>query len=328
MASVALDRAAMLLDTYIRADVPVHLWGAPGIGKSDVVKQVANDHGAELVDIRLSMFDPVDLRGLPTTAGGETKWLRPAIWPTQQDRPVFLFFDELDRAAPAVQNAALQIILDRKIGEHVLPDTVRIVAAGNGATDRVGTNRTSSAGNNRFAHIDVEHDLDAWKAWALKTGLHPMIIAFLSFRPALLHDMSDRSAKSFPTPRAWAQVANFADSPDQIRLDLVTGLVGEGPAAEFEGFVKTFKSLPSLDGVIADPQGAPVPSDPGALFALAVGLSIKADHQTYGNVLTYARRMPNDFAALIAIDATRRDNGLYHTQAHTDFVRDNREVFQ
>lgn len=333
MSTVTLDRATTLLGHYLDANIPAHLWGHPGVGKSETIQQVARDRGAELVDIRLSMFDPVDLRGLPTTANGETRWLRPAIWPTDTN-PVILFFDEMDRAAPAVQNAALQIVLDRKIGEHALPDTVRIVAAGNGSTDRVGTNRTSNAGNNRFAHIFVEPELDAWKAWAFSVDLHPMVIAFVSFRPNLLHYSldkklaKDRSAKAFPTPRSWAEVAKFADLPVEIMRDLVIGLIGEGPATEFDGFARTFQNLPSLDGVINDPTGAPVPADAGARFAISVGLAGKADPSTFDNIVTYARRLPDDFAAMLVIDATRKDNRLYHTKAYTTFQQDYREVFQ
>ena len=333
MSTVTLDRATTLLGHLLDANIPAHLWGHPGVGKSETVQQLARARGADLVDIRLSMFDPVDLRGLPTAAAGTTEWLRPAIWPTV-DTPTILFFDEMDRAAPAVQNAALQIVLDRKIGEHTLPDQVRIVAAGNGATDRVGTNRTSNAANNRFAHISVEPDLNAWKAWAYRVNLHPMVIAFVCFRPNLLHYSldenlaKDRSAKAFPTPRSWAEVSKFADMPADIQRDLVIGLIGEGPATEFDGFARTFQNLPSLDGVINDPSGAPVPTDPGARFAISVGLAGMADPANFDNITTYARRLPDDFAAMLVIDATRKDNRLYHTKTYTGFQQDYREVFQ
>lgn len=329
MTAVTLDAAAQLLHAYIDADIPAFMWGDVGIGKSEVVTQIAQDMGADLVDIRLSMFDPVDLRGLPTTSNGETHWARPAIWPTREDKPVFLFFDEMDRASASVQSAALQIVLDRKIGEHTLPANVRIVAAGNGKTDRVGTNRTSAAGNNRFAHIEVEPEVDAWKSWAYKVNLHPMVIAFIAFRPHLLHrclntqGQQDRDAKAFPTPRAWQKVAEFADMPDNIRPALVEGLIGEGAAAEFNGFVKTFRQLPSLDGVIADPTGAPVPSDPGAKFAIAVGLATRADPSTFKNICTYAKRLGDDVAVMLAAEATRKDPGLYHTEAYTTHFREN-----
>ncbi|EFO30113.1 ATPase associated with various cellular activities AAA_5 [Roseibium sp. TrichSKD4] len=333
MATVTVDRASTLLGHLVDANIPAHLWGAPGIGKSDTVKALAKGRGADLVDIRLSMFDPVDLRGLPTITDGSTSWLRPAIWP-KEDKPTILFFDEMDRAAPAVQNAALQIVLDRKIGEHKLPDQVRIIAAGNGETDRVGTNRTSTAANDRFAHIQIEPDVDAWKDWAYRANLHPLVVAFVSFRPDLLHYTlneqlkSDRSSKTRPTPRGWQDVASFADHPVDIQADLVASRIGDGPAAEFNGFAQIFRELPSLDGVISDPTGSAIPSSPGGRFAIAIGLAMKADPSNYANILTYADRLPGDVAAMLAIDATRRDPGLSHTKAHIDFLARNKELFQ
>ncbi len=326
MTAVTISRAATLLEHYIDKDMPAFLWGDVGIGKSESVEAIAQKHCADLLDIRLSMFDPVDLRGLPTIQNGETVWLKPAIWPKDDSRPTFLFFDEFDRASPAVQSAALQIVLNRRIGEHKLPGNVRIIAAGNGNTDRVGTQRTSAAGNNRFAHIQAEADLDSWRKWAATSGLHPMVIAFISFRPELLHKRGDKNAKSFPTPRAWSSVAEFADAADDIRMDLVTGLIGEGPAAEFEGFVRVFKNLPSLDAVTADPTGVKVPSDPAARYAITAGLAVKATMQNFQNIITYLDRLPQEFSVLGVTDACRRDPSLSHTPAFTQWAVDHQDV--
>ncbi len=326
MTSVTLDRAAELLTLFIDADIPAFLWGAPGIGKSDVVKQIADTRGAHIVDIRLSMFDPVDLRGLPTIKGDETIWLRPAIWPKDDTKETILFFDEMDRAAPSVQSAALQIVLNRRIGEHVLPPSTRIVAAGNGTTDRVGTNRTSAAGDNRFAHIYVEPDAEAWRAWAVGAGVHPLVVAFVAFRPNLLHDMTARDARSFPTPRTWETVAKFVDAPDGIRFNATTSIIGEAAASEFEGFVRIFRSLPSLDSIIADPTGSMVPTDHGALYAVACGLSSRATQDNLANILTYVGRLPREFSVLTMVDAHRRDPGLSHTTAFGDWCRANQDI--
>ncbi|MGH0003165.1 AAA family ATPase [Pseudovibrio ascidiaceicola] len=326
MTAVTIARASTLLEHYINKDMPVFLWGDVGIGKSDSVAAVASKHDADLLDIRLSMFDPVDLRGLPTIQNGETIWLKPAIWPKDECKPTFLFFDEFDRASPAVQSAALQIVLNRRIGEHKLPDNVRIIAAGNGSTDRVGTQRTSAAGNNRFAHVQAEPDLDSWRRWAATSGLHPMVIAFVSFRPELLHKRSDKHDKSFPTPRSWASVAEFADAPETIRMDLVTGLIGQGAAAEFEGFVRVFKNLPSLDAVIADPTGSRVPKDPAARYAITAGLAVKATMQNFQNIITYLERLPQEFSVLGVVDACRRDESLTHTSTYTQWAVDHQDV--
>ncbi|KZL17667.1 hypothetical protein PsAD2_03003 [Pseudovibrio axinellae] len=326
MTAVTISRASTLLEHYIAKDIPAFLWGDVGIGKSDSVAAVAKKQGAELLDIRLSMFDPVDLRGLPTIQNGETVWLKPAIWPKDDNTPKFLFFDEFDRALPSVQNAALQIVLNRRIGEHKLPDNVRIIAAGNGNTDRVGTQRTSAAGDNRFAHIYAEADLPSWQRWAASAGVHPLIIAFVSFRPELLHKRGGKNEKTFPTPRTWEAVNDFADAPDDIRMDLVTGLIGEGAAAEFEGFVGVFKNLPSLDAVITDPTGSPVPSKPNTRYAISAGLAVKADMNNIQNIITYLARLPQEFSVLGVMNASRRDPSITHTPAFIQWSCENQDV--
>ena len=115
-----------LLPTYHRAQIPLCLWGSPGIGKSSIVHQYAKNTNAVMVDVRLSQFDPVDLRGLPSPSGDTTRWLAPAVFPFvgnpnfPTDRPIILFLDELAQASPAVQAAAFQLVLDRRVGEHTL----------------------------------------------------------------------------------------------------------------------------------------------------------------------------------------------------------------
>lgn len=318
-----LSEAVPVINAAIDADIPLHLWSAPGVGKSDAVKAVAAARGADLCDIRLNLFDPVDLRGLPAIVDGLTVWLKPQIWAAlETGRDAVLFFDEMDRATPAVMSAAMQIVLDRRIGEHVLPERVRILAAGNGKTDRSGTNRMPEALANRFCHLDIEPDVDAWAAWAAGADIAPELIGFMRFRPALLHKctMTENDARglgdrAFPSPRAWARIDKVMGRPDAVRHAIAAGLVGTGPAAEFEGFVRTVRDLPSLAAVLADPHGAPVPGvgNPAALYAMASALARKADPSNFGNVLAYVRRMPKEFEILTMVDAVRRAPELAST---------------
>lgn len=315
------------INALLEADIPGLLTGAPGIGKSEIVAAVAKARGADFVDIRLSLFDPVDLRGLPMLINGETVWQRPAIWPRETGRETVLFLDEIDRASPAVMSAAMQLVLDRKIGEHVLPAGVRILAANNGRTDKVGTNRMPSALANRFCHLDIDADAQAWAEWALAAGVAPELVGFINFRPALLHvatmDEADRKAledRAFPSPRAWVRVAKLIGQPDALRHTLAAGLVGKGPAAEFEGFVRTMRGLPSLAAVLADPMGAPLVTDPGAQYAMSAALARRAAPDNFAAVLAYAARMPREFEILTAIDSTKRNPALLETRAYTDFA--------
>lgn len=336
-----LETAINALGAYLDADIPAFLWGAPGVGKSDAVRDVAAKRELPLIDVRAVLLDPVDLRGLPHVADGKAAWAAPAFLPyaDRDGASGILFMDELNAAPASVQAACFQLVLDRKLGEYRLPEGWRIVAAGNRQSDRAAAQRMPSALANRFAHIDVEPDVESWGAWAAATGLHPAVVAFIRFRKALLHVMPGASigtdtpeipadARAFPTPRAWAQVAKVADAPDAIRHGLVAGLVGEGPAAEFDGFLRTWQSLPPLSMILSDPHTAPVPpmSEPATLYAVTTAIARKADRSNFANVLAYAARLPREFGIVAAVDAVKRDPSLCETAAFVDWANRNQDI--
>jgi len=239
-----------------------------------------------------------------------------------------LFLDEINAAAPSVQAAAFQLVLNRRVGEHALPDDCVVVAAGNRQSDKAAAQRMPSALANRFAHVDIEPDADAWRAWAAGAGLSPLVIAFLAFRPALIHAMEGADLRAFPSPRAWASVARIADAPADLRPALVRGLVGEAAAGEFEAFARIWTRLPSIESILANPDGAPVPSasEPALLYAVATGVARKATRANMGAVIRFAARLPAEFAFLMVADATRRDAGLKETRAFIDFSVANQGV--
>ena len=163
----------------------VFIWGSPGIGKSDLVKTLADKTSRELVDIRLSTIDPVDLRGLPTIDGNSslTKWLPPDFLPQNTTKPGILFLDEINVAPPSVQAAAYQLILDRKLGDYKVPENWIIIAAGNRIGDRSVTFRLPTALSNRFTHFELDPSLEDWTEWAWQNEIDPYIISFLRFQP-------------------------------------------------------------------------------------------------------------------------------------------------
>ena len=164
---------------------PVYLWGPPGVGKSSLVRQAAERLGLGLVDVRATLLDPVDLRGLPRLDGDRAAWLPPAFLPRAGDGVLFL--DELAQAAPLVQAACLQLTLDRKVGEYDLPAGWTVVAASNRSEDRAGTHRLISPLLNRFVHLDLDVSADDWQQWAVPAGVAPEVRGFLRYRPALLY---------------------------------------------------------------------------------------------------------------------------------------------
>lgn len=335
------------LNALFDLNAPAWIWGAPGIGKSEAVYQVASaraaaaGHDAHVTDIRLSTFDPVDLRGLPAIVDGLTKWLRPAIWPALDAmEETILFFDEMDRAAPAVANAALQIVLERRIGEHVLPACVRIVAAGNGETDRTGTQKISSAQANRFTHLYAVADAEATAAHLARKGTHPAMPAFLRFRgapsidkpgepakPGLIHGAPLPGEKAFPSPRAWEKMAGFIHLPAPQRSRLGRGTVGSAANVEWESFLRTYAAIAGLMAeIMTHPASADVPSEPSLQYAVSSAIARKADFSTWQAVMTYQARLPVEFGIVTVLDAVRRDPRLKATAEYGAWAVANQDV--
>lgn len=316
-----------LIPTFHKAQIPLFLWGSPGVGKSSIVHQYAKTIDAVMVDVRLSQFDPVDLRGLPSPEGGATRWLAPAVLPFTNnpnfptDRPILLFLDELAHASPAVQSAAFQLVLDRRVGEHVLLPNTYIIAASNRSSDRAGINRLSTPLLNRFAHLEIISDFDAWKQWAVNERIHPLVVGFLSQRPALLDRFDDAlksGAQAFPTPRSWhflsqlISTLDVATTPTHILSTVAASAVGTAVAAEFVSFIENANILPTWEEITTAPQKAkiPNPDQPDALYAVSSLLVVRVDESTADAVAEYASRLPAEFQTLVASDLARSKPAL------------------
>jgi hypothetical protein len=269
-----------------------------------LVRQAAGSLGLGLVDIRATLLDPVDLRGLPRLDKERAVWCPPAFLP--EDGQGVLFLDELAQAAPLVQSACLQLTLDRKIGEYTLPEGWSVIAASNRSEDRAGTHRLISPLLNRFLHLDLEVSNEDWQAWALTAGIAPEVRGFLHYRPALLAQFEPAAnPRAFPTPRSWQFVSDvLARTPQELLHPVVSGCVGEGPAVEFLAFVRLYRELPDLDQLLAKPDAAPVPRDPSILFALCGALVERCRNgkAPLVNFVTYALRLPEEFTVLALRD--------------------------
>ena len=308
---------------------PIMIWGPPGVGKSAVVKQVADESDLELRDVRAILLDPVDLRGLPHINGdGRAHWAVPEFLP--REGKGILFLDELTAAPQLTQAACYQLILDRKLGEYELPEGWTIIAAGNRESDRGVVHRMPSPLTNRFVHLDFGVDLDDWTKWATKHGIATEVIAFLRFRDELLHDFDPkRSEKAFPTPRSWEFVSNIVGSgtvTNGIEYPLIAGAVGEGAAAEFMGFLKIARSIQSPDMILMNPDKGDIPEEAATLYAISTALARKATENNMDRVVTYANRLPDEFSVLLVKDALDRDPAVANTRAYIEWVAEHHEV--
>jgi hypothetical protein len=303
---------AEALKNLIPTRMPLYLWGAPGCGKSSCVRQAAAGLGIGLVDVRATLLDAVDLRGIPKVEGDVVKWCPPNFLPGTGAGVLFL--DELAQSAPLVQASLLQLTLDRRIGEYQLPDGWTVIAASNRAEDRAGTHRLISPLLNRFLHLDMEVSGDDWQEWAAATGVAPEVRAFLRFKPQLLFQFDPTAnPKAFPTPRSWEFVSKVLPAtPGHLLNRVVAGCVGEGPAAEFYGFLRLYQSLPDVDAVLASPATSAVPKEPAVLCSLVGALveKVRADKSRAGNFVKYALRLPDEFGMLALRDVLAVDKRL------------------
>jgi hypothetical protein len=328
-----IKSAALNLADYLDEDTPAFMMGPPGIGKSAIARQIADERGWKIIDFRASTRDPVALMGLPDLSQDTTKWKVPDEFPQvkRDGKEGILFLDELNAAPPSMQAAMFGLVLDRKVGDYTLPPGWRVVAAGNHQSHRAAAQRMPTALANRFAHIAVDADTSGGHdnvhvEYFNSIGVDPLLIAFLRFRPALIHKMPTNDELAFPTPRSWEQAAKYVHKPSSRRLGLISGVVGDGAAAELEGFIRIYQKLPSLDLVLNDPKGAPVPDDPAARFAISAGLARKVDDKSFENGMTYMRRLPREFEIMFTVDAVRRDTKLSHTATFTNFAVRNQDV--
>ena len=293
------------LASLIPTQRPIYIWGSPGVGKSSLVKQAASTLDLELVDVRATLLDPVDLRGIPCIHGDVAVWCPPAFLP--QDGQGILFLDELAQAPPLVQAACLQLTLDRRVGEYELPDGWSVIAASNRVEDRAGTHRLISPLLNRFVHLDLEVSHEDWQSWAVANTIAPEVRAFLNYRPALLAQFEPAAnPRAFPTPRSWQFVSDvLARAPQELLHPVIGGCVGEGPAAEFVGFLRLFRELPDLDQILTRPDASPVPREPAVLYALVGALveRCRLAQAPLAGFVTYAMRLPDEFTLLALRDA-------------------------
>jgi hypothetical protein len=261
---------------------PIFLWGAPGIGKSDIVKQITNSFSnSHLIDIRLSLWEPTDIKGIPyfDSNSGTMVWGAPAELPDAEMAAkydnIVLFLDEMNSAAPSVQAAAYQLILNRRVGQYKLPDNVMIIAAGNRDADKGVTYRMPAPLANRFIHLELAVSFDDWFEWAVDNRVHKDVLGYLTFSKQDLYDFDPKSpSRSFATPRSWSFVSELLDDDDDLQTttDLVSGSVGEGLAVKFMAHRKIAASMPNpteiLEGKVKEMKAKEI----SAMYSLTVSL--------------------------------------------------------
>jgi len=308
----------VVLTKCIKNGLPVLIKGAPGVGKSDVVTQVAAELKMDLIISHPVVSDPTDFKGLPGIVDGKAEFLpfgdlRSLI---QAKKPTIAFLDDLGQAPAAVQAAAMQLILARRVNGHKVSDKVVFIAATNRRQDRAGVTGILEPVKSRFATIiELTPDLDSWSEWALANDVPPQILGFLNFRPNLLcTNEATADIVNHPCPRTWA----FASKLIQIDLtdiQSLAGALGEGCAVEFVGFMRVFDSLPNIQTILLDPENTTIPNEPAAMYAVVSALVNRVSDKTFKAIVTYADRLPADFGTLLIRDCVKSNPNIQNTAA-------------
>lgn len=311
----------------IESKIPTFLWGAPGIGKSSIIKQIAYDMDIECIDLRLSLMDPTDLKGIPfyDKEQHQALWAPPSFLP-REGRGI-LFLDELNSAAPAVQASAYQLILDRKVGEYTLPDGWAIVAAGNREGDRGVVYRLPSPLANRFVHIEMEVSVEDWREWAIARKIDARIVAYIGFKNEALFTFDPtKNERSFATPRSWEAVHNILQStlPYSLLLEAIAGAVGKENGVDFLGFCKVMSLLPDIEAILRGECSEEYPTDISALYALSCALVGRIlsdpDEEKINHLLGYTLKLQSEFAVMIVQDLQRQGVMMDHLSGYGEWV--------
>jgi hypothetical protein len=264
------------------ANRPVFLWGPPGIGKSEVVAEVAEELGGLVIDLRMAQMEPTDIRGIPyfNRDNGKMDWAPPVDLPDEelasQYPIVVLFLDEMNSAPPAVQAAGYQLILNRRVGKYKLPDNVRIVAAGNRDSDKGVTYRMPMPLANRFVHIEMRPDFASWQNWAVNKGIHKDVVGYLSFAKQDIYDFDSKSSsRAFATPRSWVFVSDLIKDEDvdnDTLFNLVAGAIGEGLAVKFMAHRKIAGKMPEPSDILSGKVKDLAVKEVSAMYSLTISM--------------------------------------------------------
>lgn len=327
------------LEIACATQVPVMMHGSPATAKSKSIKQMCDRLGMDLMDIRLSQREFVDLRGIPSVQDKLTYFNPPAELPQEGCPPTVLFLDEINQADKSTLAASYQLFLDRALGEYVLPDNVWVCAAGNYLTDRAIVNRMGSALNNRVIHLYIRMEPEEWAIWAMMNGIHNSVVSFIRFAPQFLMEMQSPEkdvqnrllhADAFASSRTWEFVSNLMHQTN-TNIDkcwpLIAGSVGVPAAIQFKAYIKYYQDLPDFDDIIKDPIGTRMPDSRQAMLAISLGLASRITEKSFGPIMKYMERAPLDYTTAMVNDAMKINDDLLDYPEIAIWLQKNAEIF-
>ena len=329
-------QAYSALVNYIKAGIVPMLLGSPGIGKSQLVYQLAEMFRLKVIDFRLSQCDPTDLGGFLSLQNGRASYLPLDTFPIEGD-PIpdgydgwLIFLDEMTSAARAVQAASYKLLLDRMVGQNKLHSKVVMVGAGNLETDNAIVEPMSTALISRVGRLELELDPQEWIEWATSNGWDHRITDFIKFKTSALYTFDPEYTDAvYASPRTW-EFANrlIKDESDisHLRAEL-SGIVSEGIASEFSVFTRIYDQLPKPEEIINNPMGANIPDGPDVIWAISGSLATMTNEMNAAQVLKYIARLPGEFQVLTVKEMLRRTPKLSKHEAIKEWKVNTAEAY-
>lgn len=332
-------RASLLkstLEALIKAKRPVAIEGPPGGGKTTIVHEAADSLGLPVIECHMPTMLVEDF-GIPypvnTPQAMNTFEYKLPEWFPYSGKPGteqggVLLFDDRNQASTDLQKVLANIQQARTLHGTPMAEGWTVISTGNRQADRAGANRILSHLRNRETVIEFETHLEDSMTWMADHDVAPEVIAFIRFRPNLLHDF-DPQRDANPSPRAWVEgVSAIMDVvPKEAEHECYKGAVGEGAAVEFSAFLRVWRNLTSPELILKQPETAPVPEDPATRYAIAIALAEHVDTKTVDAYLTYLKRIPAEFGVMSMTHATRKQPDLVNTTAFVEWAVDNKSIF-
>lgn len=317
-----------VLSACVKAGMNVMITGAPGIGKTQITEKACAAAGASMVLMYASVSDPTDFSGLPFIVEGKGEHisfraLRTVAENSAACKRTVVFLDDFGQGTPATQAAAMQLL-----DKYRSDPSVSFVVATNRRQDRAGVSGVLEPVKSRFSTIvELQSTLEDWVEWALGAEIAPEVIAFMRFRPDLLHKFTPtQDLTNSPSPRTWTSVSNLLhlNLSSAVEIAAIAGAVGEGAAGEFVAFLREARTLPDLDSIIASPETAPIPDQPSTLYAVVSGLAIRATLENFAAIAKYASRMGKvnhgEFSVLLMRDACNKNRAIAGSTAFVELL--------
>lgn len=312
---------------------------SPGMGKSDIIRGIAQKYKLKLLDIRVSQCEPVDMQGFPAiNEKGRMTFHIPEYFPIEDDvipegyEGWLIFLDEFNAGNKQTEAAAYKIILDREVYKKKLHKKCAIIAAGNLTTDRAIVNNLSTATMSRLIHYKLIVDHNTWLEWALLNNIDERIVSFIKFKPDLLHKFHPTTSEmTFPCPRTWAFASRIITGQDIISQSKknhftvrLAGAIGEGAAVEFMAYSEIYKTLPSINQILADPiNGWQVPEEPSERYAITTMLAYNANSNNITTIVAAIERLPLEFQIITLQDIYKKHPELKTAPAIKVWIANN-----